>query len=433
MQFLKNNFSTLIIVSLSLGLAWAIRGSFGHEWGASWAGAIGSFMLIIAIGKKEWLKNAPSLAALGAIGWAVGGMSSYGIVIGYCRSTDFINVLYGFSMLFVIGGIYGYIGGGLLGLGLESGSDRRTKWASLIAQMVAGGMLSWGFLIYQMEWFMTPPRSELWAAAFGGCGALGWFLWREGYHKAFRTAIFTAVGAGLGFSIGNFIQVLGSVSSISYNWWNVMEFVLGFTGGLFMTYAVITSEWPEKLAFTKNTNNLALVFLFLIIPYVNFDQAFTIEKFTKLLEFGSTSETADFASNQLIYAFSVIVIFSSISIFIWRRFLQKSSERSRIFIEFLSFSLFLYYLIFLVLRNGLLHSPLDLGNSNTLYLPVFVLIFAIYILKRDKSDEYGIEVKIKSFENWKIVTLVIFLLFIAFALISINIHDGLPGSQLRFK
>jgi hypothetical protein len=299
--------------------------------------------------------------------------------------------------------------------------------------MVAGGMLSWGFLIYQMEWFMTPPRSELWAAALGGCGALGWFLWREGYRKTFRTAVFASLGAGLGFSLGNFIQVLGSASGISYNWWNVMEFILGFMGGLFMTYAVITSDWPQKLNFTKNTNNLALVFLFIVIPYINFDQAFTAENLSKLMEFGTVAEAADFASNQLIYAFSTIVIFSIISIYLWRKYFKASLPRKAIFVEILSFSLFLYYLIFLVLRNGLLHKSFDLGNSNILYLPLFLMILAIYAFKSGKSDEETIPAKIGNFENWKFVAFSLIILLVAFALISINIHDGLPGSQIRFK
>ena len=164
----------LLFTALALGLGWAIRGHFGHEWGAAWAGAMGALAIILAFGRHDWVRNAPTLAALGGIGWAIGGIMSYGIVIGYCRGNDFLNVAYGYSMLAVIGGLYGFLGGGFFGLGLESTDDKKPNWAALIAQMVAGAYLAWGFLIYQLEWFMTPPRSELWAACLGAAAALAW-------------------------------------------------------------------------------------------------------------------------------------------------------------------------------------------------------------------------------------------------------------------
>lgn len=433
MKLSKNNISTLIIVSLSLGLAWAIRGSFGHEWGASWAGAMGTFALIVAIGKKEWLKNAPALAALGALGWAVGGMCSYGIVIGYCRGTDFVNVLYGYSMLFIIGITYGIIGGGLFGLGLESNEKRKTNWASLITQMVAGGMLAWGFLIYQMEWFMTPPRSELWAAAFGASAALVWFLWRENYRKAFRVAIFAGLGSGFGFAFGNFIQVLGTSSGISYNWWNVMEFTIGFFGGLGMTYAIISSEWSEKLNFTKNNNFLALIFIFIIIPFVNYTHLFTSEHFLKISNYQSSIDQEIFVSNQLMFGWIIILVFSIVSIFVWNRYQKQQSKQDLIFGASLFFANSLYYAFFLIIRDGLLYDGFGFANSKALNLPILFIIFIIFYFKDKKElilDKCNV---INKIENWKIILSALILVLVVITLISINLHDGLPGSHLRFE
>lgn len=36
----------ILVVALSLATAWAIRGQFGHEQGAAWAGAIGGLALV---------------------------------------------------------------------------------------------------------------------------------------------------------------------------------------------------------------------------------------------------------------------------------------------------------------------------------------------------------------------------------------------------
>ena len=72
-----------LLTGLILGLCWAVRGRFGHEWGAAWAGAAGALALLVAMGRVDWIRRLPALTALGAIGWGVGGMQSYGIVIGY--------------------------------------------------------------------------------------------------------------------------------------------------------------------------------------------------------------------------------------------------------------------------------------------------------------------------------------------------------------
>lgn len=88
----------LVFVALTLGLGWSIRGHFGHEWGACWAGAMGTVAILVAAGRRDWLLRMPVLVVLGGIGWAVGGMMSYGRIVGFCRGTDFGNVCYGLAM-----------------------------------------------------------------------------------------------------------------------------------------------------------------------------------------------------------------------------------------------------------------------------------------------------------------------------------------------
>ncbi|MFZ1291635.1 MAG: hypothetical protein WAR79_16175 [Melioribacteraceae bacterium] len=424
----------IFIIALTLGLGWAIRGSFGHEWGASWAGAMGAFAIVVVSGNKNWLKNAPVLASLGAIGWAVGGMSSYGIVIGYCRTNDFLNVLYGFSMLFIIGGIYGFIGGGFLGLGLESEKENKPNWANLISQMVAGAMLTWGFLIYQLEWFMTPPRSELWAAALGASATLSWFLWRENFKKSFRIAIYTAIGAGIGFSFGNFIQVIGAASGIAYNWWNVMEFILGFSGGLAMAYAILTTTWKGEIEFSKSSNLLAIIFLFIVIPYVNFNQSFEREYLTKLSEFQSSLSSFDFASLQIYFTFLTMIVFFVISIFVWKKYSKNDEYKNENLVTFLFFINSLYYTVFLILRNGLFYSGFGLENSNTLYIPILLLIFILVYFQKNNEIKFGESISVKYYVgNWKLLTSLILVILILISFVSININSDLPGAHFRFE
>src|SRR5690606_27776300 len=136
---MKNNkfLLPIITVGLALGTAWAVRGRFGHEQGAAWAGAIGALCLILVARRKDWYNKAFRVAFAGAVGWGISGMMSYGAIVGYGRAPDFLNAFYGLLMLFVIGLLYGIIGGGLVGLALVDSRQQRVPWASLFAEMVA--------------------------------------------------------------------------------------------------------------------------------------------------------------------------------------------------------------------------------------------------------------------------------------------------------
>ncbi|MEJ0101476.1 MAG: hypothetical protein WDO19_02475 [Bacteroidota bacterium] len=73
-------------------------------------------------------------------------MISYGQVVGYGHTPDFLNTGYGLLMLMVIGALYGFIGGGITGLALESTPAKKVDWAALFTQLFAGGFLFWAFL-----------------------------------------------------------------------------------------------------------------------------------------------------------------------------------------------------------------------------------------------------------------------------------------------
>ncbi len=89
-----------LIVAMTLGTAWAVRGKFGHEQGAAWAGAIGGLAVILVAKRSDWFNKVFKIALAAAFGWGAGGMISYGAVVGYGRSTDFINAWYGLSNAF---------------------------------------------------------------------------------------------------------------------------------------------------------------------------------------------------------------------------------------------------------------------------------------------------------------------------------------------
>lgn len=124
----KQLYFAMLMAGMSLGTAWAIRGQFGHEHGAAWAGAIGSLSILVLAKRADWYAKAFAATLAGAIGWGLGGLASYGIVVGYGRGIEFVNVYYGLLMLFVIGGLYGFVGGGLFGLVLADSAVKPVKW-----------------------------------------------------------------------------------------------------------------------------------------------------------------------------------------------------------------------------------------------------------------------------------------------------------------
>ena len=301
----------LVFSGLVLGLGWAVRGVFGHEWGASWAGSMGALGVVVAVNRRDWLRRAPILACLGGVGWGVGGTMSYGLMVASGRGIHFMSVAYGYAMLILVGGLYGFVGGGLFGLGLESG-PRNAEWHRLITEMVAFGCLAYVVIIGALEWRMTPPRHESWAACLGASAALGWFLHRGGYHRALRTACYASLGAGIGFSFGNLIQTLNMVIGTGINGWNIMEFLLGFGGGVGMAYAVLSRDWPETITPSRGAHWGALLFLAAGIPVVNRAAAFSMDKFTGAAESLGMVDPAGFAARQLTTASGVVIVMTAL-------------------------------------------------------------------------------------------------------------------------
>jgi len=412
--------------ALFLGVAWAIRGHFGHEWGAAWAGAIGAMALIVGSGRKDWLAQLPYLGAVGALGWSVGGMMSYGIVIGYCRGDDFGNVFYGFLMLAIIGALYGVMGGGFLALALETTKEKKPDWARLLTEMVAGAMLIWGISIYQLEWFMTPPRSELWAACLGAALAMLWHMKRHGFHKAYRVALYTACGAGFGFSFGNFIQGLGHAADIAYNWWNVMEFILGFSGGLAMAYAVITTEWKETRQPPAVTQNLSLAFLFVGIPLTNYLASYTDKRLVNVAQSLGLADPAGYASSLLIMGAVLLVVCAAVAIVFWisrTRYQQMTVARG------LLLSTAGAYLILGMFLKGYFVKMPSINNSVSAYLPLFLLGY--YFISRNTFPPFSRE-ESKRRDPLPYVVAIVAVVILVIALVSLWVNPPLENVNRRY-
>lgn len=407
---------------MALGTAWAVRGKFGHEQGAAWAGAIGALCLILVARRPDWYNKVFRIVMAAAFGWGISGVMSYGVIVGYGRGTDFINVYYGLLMLFVLGVLYGFLGGGLFGLALMDSRTTRVKWASLLTQMIAIGLLTYGVLINQLGWLMTPPRSEMWAACLGASIALAWYVARNGYGSVMKVAVWSALGAGFGFAFGNFLQVMGNASGLGFNFWNVMEYSIGFFGGAGMAYGTLTAQWAvtEEKITVRHANLLPILFVTLFIPFVVWDQSFVIRRFDFILDNGGSTTT--------VFVFQLMAILAILAVSGWvlyRNYVSARDaghdERSLVKQFFVLFTVLYIFLSFLI--TGVTVHPLE----QYLYLVNFIVISIL--ISRAEGRFMITEQRPQLWLKYAIVCISVLAVL---ALIAINSHEAIPGSQIRF-
>lgn len=414
---------SILLVGIALGTAWAIRGQFGHEPGAAMAGIIGGTALILAAGRKDWYNKMLPVIASSAIGWGVTGMISYGMVVGYCRAGDLLNSTYGFVSLFVIGALFGLLGGGLVGLSLNSSPAKRVNWPSLVAEMTAGGAIVYYFLIYQSELFMTPPRSEAWAICLGAGAALVWHMVRNGYKSALRVAFYAMLGAGFGFSFGNFLQNTGHAMKIPFNWWNVMEYNIGFWGGSGMAYGVFTSVWPsENEAPKKYENRLSFCLILLIIPLLVWKGAFTTGELLKSNFIQNDAAKALFITLLTLFILIMIIIIS------WFKLKGKLSY-GRNEAMTLFFAIFCTYIAWSYLVTGLFMG----GFRSEQPLYVLNLILFWWLMGKTESpfnEKHTRELFPK--DRWALYFGVVILIIFLLPIISLMVNGGFPNANQRF-
>lgn len=411
----------LLIVAMALATAWAIRGQFGHEQGAAWAGAIGGLALVLVSGRKDWYNKMMLVALASAVGWGAGGMISYGKVVGYGFADNFINAYYGLAMLFVIGGLFGLLGGGLVGLTLDSTKENKVRWGALLSEMAVGGLISYYFLIEQIGFKMTPPRSEAWAVCLGAGLAMLWYMAREKRNSAIRVAFYAMLGGGIGFSFGNFLQVLGKTWEIPFNMWNVMEYSIGFFGGSGMAYGVFSSKWPKEIPSVKKWENWsALLIVVLFIPLIVYRESLTYGHIARRLE--SLPNIESIASISTIM---VLLVLLGMVVTVFWKFKKQEFSQKDVLVTF--FTMFIAYAFMSYAVTGIFGGEMHLNHH--LYVLNVLLIF---VLLQSKSSQFSFgEIDKVDLKKWLVYLIVVLLVVAILALIAINVHGDM-GDRNRF-
>jgi hypothetical protein len=166
-----------------------------------------------------------------------------------------------------------------------------------------------------------------------------------------RVAVWSALGAGWGFAFGNFLQVMVHSVNFPMNGWNIMEYSIGFFGGLGMSYGTLTSTWPLLEETSSMRRKLPALLVLVFIPLLVWDQSFMAKQLKHVLELGG--------SESLITAFQWIgmIAIAAMAAVIWS-FLKKAvfqyATIRNIFIIYLG-----TYTLLSFLLTGILIHPVE--------------------------------------------------------------------------
>ncbi|GMW00992.1 MAG: hypothetical protein AMXMBFR84_21290 [Candidatus Hydrogenedentota bacterium] len=248
-----------VFVALAVGLAWGIRGDFGHLIGAMYPGVILAFAFGYVTGQTAMYRWMPVLAIVTGLGIGAGGHMSYGVLHGYGKSDTFINYAYGFFTLFLQGGAWGVFGCAAAGLLLEHKRTTRIEWVESAIAVLAGGTFLYILVVKLCGFHINPWRSNASIAYTGGAWALLVWLWARGKQTGFRSAILGYTGFGMGMSIGRMVDNINT-NLITWSWkfadgtqlgpfnintWNTMEVSVGLIAGFVYTYGMLGQRFPE--------------------------------------------------------------------------------------------------------------------------------------------------------------------------------------------
>lgn len=222
------HWTTILLVALSLSIGWGIRGNFGHEYGAMIPGALAAIAVCLMSGRADWRARVPYFGMFGALGWAFGGSISYMQVIAYTHSGHHASQLYGFFCLFVIGFLWGGMGGAGTAFPAVADRDRLTElvrplcwiFVAWLVVTVAGVPLiehwesreaaTWQRHESVLYWFDAD-----WVPAFTAIAALFLFdLWDRRFKNAIWLPLLAVFGAALGFAIQCSLDLLGLTQSL---------------------------------------------------------------------------------------------------------------------------------------------------------------------------------------------------------------------------
>ncbi len=266
----------MLLVAFATSLGWGLRGEWGHWWGATVPGASCGMATWLAFGAVDSGWQSLRFGATLAVSTSLGGILSYGRIVGYVKSEHDRSPLFGSFALLLVGGLWGFFVGTALGLLMTDTAYRISDLATWAVAASLGAFLAYKLLVVGLDLHLSPPRSDAWAAVLGGCIATVAFFWLEPHDMVvLRTAALGWLGFGGGFVLGALIHRRCTAAGWRIDSWKFMEHSVGFWGGL----ALGASAWlmgRELAAVPASDSGLlasAIVVLWWV-PYMNISDNF---------------------------------------------------------------------------------------------------------------------------------------------------------------
>jgi|GEM_PF-425324 len=234
----RSTFDWVILPAVVMSLGWGLRGYIGGgPLGAMIPGALIALVLCQNLGIPA--RAAAAVTAFSAIGIGLGGEMTYGQTLGLLRDAN--TFWWGLLGTTLKGGVWGLLGGAVLGLGFFV--NRLTSKSLLLALLclLLGVVVGLHFINQpKLVYFSNPvdrPRDESWAGFLLGALALLAYLRKfepDFARIAWAFAAYGAIGGALGFGGGSLLLAMQTRLPDEWRWlpcWKFMEFAFGAVFG----------------------------------------------------------------------------------------------------------------------------------------------------------------------------------------------------------
>ncbi len=424
-------FLNILFVGLAVALGWGLRGEIGGEQGALVPGALLGLAIAIASGKKHWQEKAPLIGAGGALGMSLGGIQSYGILIGYTQGIDVLNVTYGYLSLAVVGGLWGAFCAGILGMILSDKQKSLLFWIFFLITIYISAWIFYFVLIDLLKLLMTPPRVENWAMVLGAVVALFVINYIQGEHKTCRLVLRGFLAGAVGFMFGELLQVWGKFLGPPFDWWKVMEISFGFVMGMGIAYAVFR-EYEEDKPVMNVSPFFYVVAVFILLSFVPLVTLHNLLERFEENEILVRSDTRWLDPYFNVMLRGIALTFISFLAY-WKWFKETKTEK-------ISFRQLQFLWLWTIWANGWITQMLMMIPKATLspvrihgfflFLMILLSIWSITIpFQKPSFPSY---LKTVQGYKWVLLSLLIIpVLALIFAIVSIASHPGRPPEKLQ--
>lgn len=225
----------VLFPAIAMLLGWGLRGYIGGgPYGAMIPGCFVALTICLLLNYK--IETASMAAVFGAIGIGFGGQMTYGQTLGFLHEPATLG--WGLLGCTIKGGVWGLLGGAVLGLGLSRDKyDRKSLVIGLLLMVAAfhlgRELINEPRLIYFSN-LVDRPRDESWAGMLFAAITLLGFMRTRGSARDIRVPLlfagFGGVGGALGFGGGALWLAFGP-DNVWIGWWKMMEFTFGFVFG----------------------------------------------------------------------------------------------------------------------------------------------------------------------------------------------------------